>query len=252
MPDPAETPLAPQAGAPTSQRLYFLPMLGVAPLLAILITSWWSAGGARRFTARALAVTTVFVSGISCLGMSTWFGTVTRDVREIIVDADVGPDAEGTREALVLNSPTEFAQLVPITTWVVETGDRTLRWWPLQLGKRALRWTRTGDATFELAIAADTAPPFGEGPVERVLIASDRVDDATLAARRWRTALFDVEPVRVDDGVRTARFTLSRSLDDPSIRFLAWDGERLARIAPPAIGATIELAAVPPLMPMMP
>jgi hypothetical protein len=250
--------IAPQAGAPTSQRLLFVPMIGFAPLLALCIERWREQG--RRRSALALFGSAVVLSGLACLAMSVAFLGIARGARSIVVDADVGTPADvgpdGTREALVLNSPTEFGMLVPITTWAVETGDRTLRFWPLQMGRRALRWTRLDESTFELALADAGDPPFGHGAVERVFLAREHRAADELATMRWRTALFDVERSAsagaTAHGLRAARFTLPRSLDDPAYRFLAWDGKRLARVAPPAIGATLELAAVAPLFPMMP
>ncbi|MCI0635884.1 MAG: hypothetical protein L0206_18495, partial [Actinobacteria bacterium] len=70
---------------------------------------------------------------------------------------------------------------------------------------------------------------------------------------RWETPLFTVEPLVLDaTGLRRIRVTLERSLDDPTLRFVRPIEGVLTSIAPPAIGATIELAEVVPTRKFVP
>jgi hypothetical protein len=241
--------LLPQAGAPPAARLLFVPMIGFAPLLALLVVRWRAAGGRRRSGATAILVSAIGLSVLASLVAALSFLTLTRTVRAGIVAAEVPPpdDAgpQGYREAIVLNAPTEFLMLVPVTTWTFETGDRGVRFWPLQCGRRALEWTRVDATTFDLRTPG---PAFGTGPVERVLLA--REPDVA-AGRVWRTALFDVEALEPSP-VRAVRVRLPAPLEDPSYAFLAWSEGGLRRVAPPAVGETVEFAALEPLLPMMP
>lgn len=53
-----------------------------------------------------------------------------------------------------------------------------------------------------------------------------------------------LEKISEDGTLRQIEVRLDRSLDDPKVWLLAWDGERLRRLSPPELGesATIEVA----------
>ena len=42
---------------------------------------------------------------------------------------------------------------------------------------------------------------------------------------------------------RAARFRFEAPLEDPSFAFIAWNGQRLERFTPPAVGASVSVGA---------
>ena len=224
-------------------------MLGFAALLALWMEAWQARGGARRFAAWLLFAVAGPISALSCLGRSLQVVDLGRSLRSVVLDAEVGAPAEGPREALLLNAPSQVAVLTPLTTWHVETGDRGVRFWPLQLGRRSLAWTRLDATTFELRTEPERGDRWLAGPLEAVFLSAE---PAVVAGDTWRTALFEVEAVETAPWFRTARFRFDAPLEDPSFRFLAWSEGRLRRIAPPAIGETVEIPRAEPLFALLP
>lgn len=241
--------LLPQAGAPISDRLLLVPMIAFAALLALWMDAWRARGGARRLAAWLLFAVAGPISALSCLARSLQFVDLGRSLRSVVLDAEVGGAAEGPREALLLNAPSQVAVLTPLTTWVVETEDRGVRFWPLQLGRRALAWTRLDATTFELRTEPERGDRWLAGPLEGVFLSAE---PAVQAGDAWRTALFEVEAVETAPWFRTARFHFDAPLDDPRFHFLAWSEGRLRRIAPPAIGETVEIPRAEPLFALLP
>lgn len=239
--------LAPQGGAPLSDRLLLVPMIGFAPLLALAVTRGRAAGGWRRVGAWVLFALAGPLSALSCFGRGVQFTEISARLRAVVLEAEVGAPELGQRDVFVLNSPSAVATLMPLPTWVRETGDEGVRFWLLQLGKRELTWTRTGASTFELR---SEGAAFLTGPVEAVFLGEP---PRSLAGRSWETSLFRVEALEAEpQGLRSVRFTLSSDLDRPGVRFLAWDGERLARVATPAVGESVRVPAAEPLQPFFP
>ena len=258
--------LIPQASAPPSDRLYLVPMVGFAGLLAMFIVAGWS--GARgtlwRRSAIAAAALALPISGISLFARCMTLAQLGDDMRGVVVEAEVGSPDLGQREVFVLNSPSELAMLMPLPTWIAETSDRNVRFWPLQLGRRELTWKRVDEHSFWIS---SRSQPLRNGAIERVFLSGSQstrpMQESMLESLlppglpieggRWETPLFRVE-IGVSSGIGLghATFTSSIDLDDPRMRFVAWDGERLARILPPAIGETITLPAPEPLSPLLP
>jgi hypothetical protein len=160
-------------------------------------------------------------------------------LRAAITTADVGAPALGRREVFLLQaSPTLFVGLVPSSTWYVETGDADVRWWPLQMDARPLAWTRVDERTFDLE---SRGRPFLAEGFEGVF----RTRSAVSKGERWTTAAFTVEALEPDGdrggGLRSFRVHCQDALDLERVRFLAWRDGALRRIAPPAVGDTLEL-----------
>jgi hypothetical protein len=223
--------LLPQVGAPPSDRLLFGSMVGWAPLVALFLADAWQrravARRALRYAAAALACLALFLSG-AMLALSTLaMNRMASALRGAITTADVGAPALGRRDVFLLQaSPTLFIGLVPSSAWYVETGDMDVRWWPLQMDALPLAWTRVDERTFDLA---SRGRPFLARP-------------AVAPGALFTTAAFTVRALEVEgEGVRSFRVTCARALDLEPMRFLAWRDGALRRIAPPAVGETLEL-----------
>lgn len=234
--------LVPQGGVAPADRLLFVPAIGAAALLARAWQAerarWPALSRGRRAGVLVLALSVTLGSGLYLLVQNAdGLPGMARHVRAKALATDVGPRALGQREVLVLQTESQMQAFTLSATWLVEGDDPTVRFWVLQSGTRALRWTRTGERSFELETLGR---PFLDGPFERVYLSDDAVPEP---GTRWRTELFEVEAVGADaGGLHRIRVTLSRSLDDPALRFVRPLEGVLTALAPPAIGGALELA----------
>ena len=241
--------LLPEGGALPGERLLFAAAIGSSGILALFLERLGAErrGRLERGLARGLLLSLIVGSGAWLVVLSASFPGITASLRVVATSADVGPRSLGHRDVLVLQSPSALAAFGLASAWMVESGDRDVAFWPLQLGRRSVRWTRTGERAFELESLDE---PFLTGMFELVYRASD---DHLAAGRRWSGPLFEVEALRVEEGALwSMRVTLRAALDDPRLRFLVARDGRLVHHAPPAIGATVVLAAAPPLVSFLP
>ena len=239
--------LLPQAGTLPSSRLLFGPAVGTAGLLALYLVDAWDRRRASSIGARALAGF-VLLAALPCSALSLLAGGIglTRDAAAVdraVLESDVGPRELGPREAIVLQPPDAIYALAPLAWWRAKSDDRDVRFWTIQMGRRGLAWTGVDERTFDLA---STSEPFLAHPFEPVFLSTT----ATPAVgTRWRTALFEATALRTRSpaeggGLDAIRLRFDRPIDDPRLRFLAWDGARMSSVAPPRPGERKDLAPV--------
>jgi hypothetical protein len=244
--------LAPQAGAAPSDRLLFVPAIGVAGLLALAWRAerarWSNRPRLRRIAVTVLALYVTLGSGLYLLAQNTAvLPAMARHVRENILATDIGPPAEARREVLVLQAENQMQAFALGATFGAERDDASVRFTILNGANRAVNWTRTDERTFELDFPER---PLLEGPFERVYL-TDAAPPAV--GTRWTAAFFTVEARVVDSqGLRRIRVALDRTLDAPTLRFVRPVDGVLTRLAPPAIGATIELPEAVSTLPFVP
>ena len=250
--------LAFQAGAPSADRLLFLPTLGVAGLLGLFLErrlmSASSRGGTPSTDARlprlathALVLSLTVGSGAYALLQSAGMRQSSSYLRSTTLATDVGSPELGHRDLLVLQTESQVHAFTLGSTWAYGSEDRDLAFWIFQMGPRPLRWTRTADRAFELETLGE---PFLSQPFELPYLSGPA--DVPVGTR-WRTTLFEVEALAVDPrGPTRLAFTFQRSLDDAALRFLRPARGRLVEVAPPAVGASIELPAPVRVGPFMP
>jgi hypothetical protein len=172
---------------------------------------------------------------------------MARHVRTQALATDVGPRELGRRDVLVLQSESQMQAFTLGNTWHAELSDPDVHFWILHSGSRPLRWTRVGERSFELE---SLGRPFLDGPYESVYRSTPA---PPAVGSRLETALFAVEPLRVDQGgLRAFRVTLERPLEDPGLRFVRPVEGVLERIDPPAAGASIELPEAVSTLPYVP
>lgn len=241
--------MLPQASAPLSDRLLFVSTIGVAGLLGLFVdrvlVTRISGGRGTRVIAALVLVSTVLLSGPLLLLRGVGMQQPIEFARSTILEAEVGPKELGTREAILLQSPTTLIGLHPIAVWIVEGGaEDPVRFWSMQLGRRGVRWTRLDERTFELESLDE---PFLDGVLEAVYLTEA---GGIEVGKRWETPLFEVEAVEVEGGaLRRFRVRMAEGLEEPRYRFLTWREGRMRRVAPPGIGESVELARVPAPMP---
>ncbi|MDI1443041.1 hypothetical protein [Polyangium sp. 6x1] len=119
------------------------------------------------------------------------------------------------------------------------SGARVHRWWTLSLSPHEHDVARVGPSVLEMS----TRGPWLESFQERVFRSRRAV---VPAGTRVRTGEFEAEVVEAREGAPArVRFTFGRSLDDPKLRFLSFQGQRLARITMPPVGGTFVLPKLP-------
>lgn len=238
--------ILPQGGAPTSDRLLFEASPPASLLLGIFLCGVLSASGrsrhgrAMRIAALMIVVFTIPSQALAKLAVGAWLGKATEATREAVITAEVGPEKLGQREVFVLQAPNSVVLLNAISTWVVETGDRDVRFWPMQYGGRGLVWRRIDDRTFELE---SLDRPFLTHLLESVFLTSG---DPPSSGTHWETALFRVDAIDGGTaGLRSIRVSCPESLDTPRYRFLICEKGKLRSVEPPPVGASRVIDAVP-------
>jgi len=231
--------LVPRAMAPASDRLIFVPLLALAPLVA----SWLRAGLARRSVPAVLvALAALPASGLMLLARTLSTGEVMQQLEAVTLEAELG---DAPRDVAVLNYPTPLAGFNSGTVWHFRTGQKR-RFFPLQMGRRGLEWERVDPRTFDLTSRDE---PFLEVFFEDLFVSS-RATPAV--GTRWRAAAFEVEALELDgEGLRKIRVRWDEALERGPL-FLAWRDGRLRPLEPPAVGETLTLERVERLMPFFP
>lgn len=240
--------LLPQTMAPPSERLLLGAAVASSALLALFVVRLRAEG---RPTQRRVAYLVLALAGPGSALLALMTGgsmiQMSTEIRETVLAADVGPVELGHREVFVLQSQNGLVPFSMAATWAVETDDHDLEVSVLQMGRRGLLWRRTGERSFELET---TDEPFLNLIFESVYLTEAEPPGV---GARFETRLFTAEIVAADErGPRTVRFELTRDLDAPVNRFLAWDGRRLAAIEPPRVGGVVELARIAPPRPFVP
>lgn len=235
----------PQAGAPPSDRLFYVAALGLGPVTATLAARL--RGGSGRWGRRG-----AWVLGLSALPLSAlmlvWrgnlMGAVSRDLSRAFEEAELDPRPPARRDVFFLQCPSVLAGLSPLAGWRFLRDEPNTRFHPLQFGRRGLVWTRSDARTFELESLDE---PFLSSLFEGVFLTRSLPP----VGARLRSFPFEVE-VLEESPPRRIRVTCDEPLEAERFVFLAWSEGRWRRVAPPAIGGALELATCAPLAPGVP
>jgi hypothetical protein len=231
--------MMPGSIVPASDRLLTVASAGTALVVGLVLSSLGPVGSllqSRRYQALAIWGLFVFVSFVLALPMvhlrGRMFAALASRDREALVAA-VLDGADSLRPDFVLvNSPSSLLGLFAAPIAGVARDDPSISVYPLQLGRRTMAWHRERDG----ALVVTYGSPLLLDHRFELLLRSHR--DPPKPGTHFETAAFSATVVAIDGtGIRQVRFTSERSFDDPSYRFLAWEGGRFRRISPPAVGA---------------
>lgn len=255
----------PQAGAPLSDRLFLVPMVGVAGLFGLFLEAtrrrasegWASA--AERWTARGLVLSAGVASGLALLAFGVQMGRVAAFSRAAVETAEVGvARSDGAElDVFVLQSPSQLVSLQPQATHTRLTGREDVRWHVLNATRRGVRWSRTGPRSFRLESLDE---PFLTSLFERVFLTEELALEAG-DSRTWTRPGLTVSVAAVENGhPRAVDVTLPHDLDAAQTAWLVWDGEAengaalglWRRIAPPPVGRSIDVPSAPAPIPLLP
>lgn len=243
--------LLPQAAAAPGDRLLFVSSIGACGLLAQHLSTLreraraGQLGTGARWAAGALLLASTLGSGLLLLGQGVGMALLAKHLRTSALATDVGPTGDSWVQMMVLQTESQMQGFTLGATWNGAGGDPTVRFNLLQNGPRPLRFRRLSETDFELE---SLGTPFLDGPFERVYLAREPALDEA-----WQTSLFAVRALLHPSGeLRRLHFSMVRSLDDPSQRFVVPRNGVLTRIRPPAVGAELELPAPVPVTPLVP
>jgi len=237
----------PQGTPPTSDRLLFVPAVGASALLAILLTCPSTAELSARLTRslrRVVVAGALVISPIMLMLAGALVSQLARHGRTALLRLDMPDASVGPRELFFLQGPNDLVTAMSLSTLAIERGETNFRCWPIQLGGRGLRWTRLDERTFDFETLDE---PFFTNLIEFVFLTKTAPPVGTV----WEAAIFTVEALEVrDGGLRRFRVRFKESPDGPGYRFFAVDSDmRFKAVAPPVIGASIDLPRVPPALP---
>ncbi len=230
----------PSACVLMSDRLYMTASFGSALLLGLFMSRLPRPRImlAKRQYACAVLSVLFLIAGIigsapiALVRAKTISDLATRDSQAILT-AEIDSHAPAPRQVVLLNTPTV---LIPITmwpTWCYHFDDSDIAIFAIQFAQRGLIWERTDERRMRLTSAGR---PFRDHPWES-LFATTR--ETLPVGKTFRTAAFTATVIEAEpDGIRTVELAFERSLDDPSVMFLAWRDDRFARVAPPRPGDT--------------
>jgi hypothetical protein len=170
------------------------------------------------------------------MAISVALTSPARAAADAILEAADAPDGAG--DVVVLTAPdfyyTKLAR--PIAALEGRTPPRRLR--VLSFGAVQVSALRTDDRTLELR--------YRGGLLREPLLELYRARDRPLA---YGTRIelegmrIEVTELTADGRLAAVRCAFDQPLDAPRLRFLAWDGTRLAGIEPPRVGERLELPA---------
>lgn len=244
--------LVPEAGTIPSDRLLLTATIGGAGLLAMLFARTLPRAAGRPWFERSAAALLLFLAGpleaAACVSQVVALRDAAVATREKVVGAQVGDPSLGRRTVVLVQSDDPLVPFGFASTWAFATRDLDVRVDVLQTGGRGLRWTREDDRTL---VVEATDRPFVTDPLETVYRSREMTPPVGTIGS---ASAFSAEVLGVDPagGVRRVRFRFDESIDPERTRFLVARGGRYVRVAPPAPGATEELAEIETTNPFEP
>lgn len=213
-------------------RNLMLPTLGLAYVLARAIVDGFAGEGSRGL-AKLLVLFHLILAPLGVwagVGMLYGMGVT---VNAEALDTDI-PDADvEDLRVVVLNTQSPMTGLYLRILRAIDGQPMPAAIWPLVAAPVDQELVRTGPSSLRLRAAE---PGYLGAPFELLTRPHPEVEPG----ETWTSGGMTVRATEVRDGRLLAfEATFDRSLDDPDLLLLAWDGDRLARFEPPAVGACV-------------
>ncbi|WP_437977233.1 hypothetical protein WMF11_09425 [Sorangium sp. So ce295] len=222
-------------------RLLLPSNIGFAPLFAVLLArglrrgpSPWTSSLGRRAGAALLGVLHLALAPCLLIIGTRAHAQLARKVEDAARNAEIGA-APGQR-VFVAAASDPMAAEYPRAVFAVRSPGVLSCWSNLSMAKVAHHLTRTGPSSFTLTPVSST---LLTGPFETVyrspgspLHGGERLLQCGATIRV--SAVEEGRPSQID-------VDLGAPLEDPGLVLLAWREGKLRRVAPPPVGATVEL-----------
>ena len=233
--------LAPQAAAPLSERLLFLPQMAMAGLFGY---------AAQQQVSQRVGSLGAPLAALSALGVAvqcTALAILGSEARSQVRGAqDLAAEA-GARHVLLAQLAHPLVALAPGAQAILERGDQAVPLWPLQAGGRAIEIERLDGRRFRLTFEPGDLLANAIEPVLRARI------DPLEVGRVWRTSLFEVRALEVaGDGLVAIELRFGEPPE--SLGVLALGGSRgSVEVRPwPQIGERVTWPATGSAVPAFP
>jgi len=224
----------PFAGSAIGSRCVLVPWIGGSVAIALMLNRWWTTLRRRPGLSNRLLGTLCWglvgihlvLAPVQRLAVPYLLQRVLfRDLARAVGDPHLGGEEVTERTVVLLNAPDLrlglhaylFRQLYRLP---IPAAWRVLSWAPC-----AHRFRRTAVDIMDMELVG------GE------LHASSLVQGEVINVAGMQATVTELGR----DGPTRVRFRFDKPLDDPSLVWLIWKDGRLQRIAPPAIGATLDL-----------
>jgi hypothetical protein len=224
----------PFAGSPIGARCILIPWIGGAVVIALVLNHWWTTLRLRPGLSNRLL-------GALCWGLATihlvlapvgrlaapfvFRQMMFRNLAYAMEDPSLSSERLAGRTLVIPNAPAFPIGLHALPFRQLYRLPMPAAWRVLSWAHCAHRFRRTAADAMEMELVDGemNAPHLFKGEV--IEVAGMQATVAELSRHG---------PTRV-------RFRFDRSLDDPQFVFLVWRDGRLQPIAPPAIGATLDV-----------
>ncbi|XYI03868.1 hypothetical protein ACMHYB_30545 [Sorangium sp. So ce1128] len=222
-------------------RLLLQPEIGLAPLFAVLLLHGLRRGPSpglasfgRRAGAGFLGVVHVALAPLVFIAATFSSADIARKLEDAARTAEIG--APPRKRVFLAASSDPMASIYPQAVLALESPDAFSCWSMLSMTKASHRLTRTGPSSFTLA-------PIGQTMLTGAFETLYRAPSAPVQpGYEVRQCGATVRVAEVEDGKPSRlEVDLGAPLEDPGLVLLAWRDGKLRRVAPPAVGETIEL-----------
>jgi hypothetical protein len=233
--------VVPSLGGFPGSRLLFMPSLGGAAVIAIIVAHAWRARRASRAWRWALPLL-ILVEVVRPAGVvvaSTFmFGHFHREGERIARESELPPAPSETRVVVLAASDLLASLYVDLIRTGTQGATPHRAWWVLSMAARSHRARRAGPSTVELEVA--DGGRMLEGPYE--ILCRDPHEHPLRAGDSVQLDGMRVAVLDVRDGHPTRiAATFDRPLDDPSLWFVVYREGRLRRVTLPADGSALAI-----------
>ena len=235
--------LVPISATFAAGRNLLLPTMGLSYVLARAIVDGLSGEGSRGL-ARLLIFFHLILAPIGALLGLGSLGGLGQVVNAESFDAEIPRQGVADLRVAVLNTQSPMTGLYLGVMREMQGAERPAAIWPLVAAPVDQELVRTGPRSIRLRAAE---PGYLTSPFETLT----RKTPVVALGEVWRSSGLTVRAVDVVQGRLLAfEAEFDRDLDDPLMLLLAWDGERLAKVSPPALGGC-EVLPLPVSLPLL-
>lgn len=239
--------LAPSVGGFPGARVLLVPNVAFSALVAVCIRRGFAripdasavSRVARAAGAGLLVLVHVVAAPLVDLGNAAFNAKVGRQLESLSMSVDVGTDAQPSVRMFVVGASDPLVTLYPPLVMLAGSPkhrERLSCWLILEASKQAHRLTRTSERELLLRPASG---PLLRGPFESLFRSKTDPFRAGDEVRQCGV-VYRIESV-VDGLPNEVRTTFDVPLEDPSIRFVRWNGERFVPLELPRVGEHVEI-----------
>ncbi len=243
--------LIPVAATFPTSRLLLLPSLGGAAVTAAILTRWYGGWAEvepssrrerfRRFACLGLMRIHTIYAPLLLTGTIIGVAAASHAGLYLFRHAEIDDSRVAGQRMVMLTSADPAAGLYPPTVRRLVGSPLPEAWWPISFAPHDHRLDRIDSQTFTLTVLSGEMMETEFEVLFR---------DPQHPLKQRDEFVLDGLSVRVEamgaKGPVTVRCHFDRSLDDPSLGFLAWKDGKLKRVILPAVGGSMILAASRP------